>query len=56
MATTIIIRKRETKTFKDVSIQCERIYTLHLKGYGTDTMIDKVEEIFFKAMEKNGGY
>ena len=53
---TIIIRKRETKSFKTISIQCERIYTLHLKGYGSEKMLQMVEEIFFKAMQKNGGY
>lgn len=54
MATTIIIK--ETKTFKSVCIQCERIINLNLKGYGTQKMMEKVEEIFFKVMQKNGGY
>lgn len=37
------------KTFKEISAQCERIAKLYLKGYGTQKMIEKCEEIFFKA-------
>ena len=55
MATIIIKQKRE-KTFKDISIQCERIFTYHIKGYGTEKMYSLAEEIFFKVVQKNGGY
>jgi len=55
MATIIIKQKRE-KTFKDISIQCERIFTLHINGYGSEKMYKMVEEIFFNVIEKNGGY
>ena len=56
MKTTITITTKRTKTFKDVSVQCERIITMHLQGFGTDAMLEKVEKIFFKVMKKNGGY
>ena len=54
--TTIQIKQRRIKTFKDVSIQCERIFTLHNNGYGTANMIERCEIIFFSQMKKNGGY
>lgn len=56
MKTTITITTKNKKSFKEISVQCERIFTMHLHGYGTDTMIEKCETIFFKAMKKNGGY
>ena len=37
------------KTFKQISDQCERIARLYLKGFGTEKMIKKVEDIFFNA-------
>lgn len=53
--TTITIKR--TKTFNEISIQCERIFTLHIsQGYGTDKMFQKCETIFFKVLKKNGGY
>ena len=54
--TTITITQKRIKTFNDISIQCERIFTLRMKGFGTDAMLERVETIFFKVMEKNGGY
>ena len=35
------------KSFKVISAQIERIYSLYLKGYGTKRMIEKCESIFF---------
>lgn len=35
------------KTAKEIYAQCERIYAMYLKGYGTKKMIDAVENIFF---------
>ena len=54
MKTTITITTKRTKTFKDVSVQCERIITMHLNGFGTDAMLEKVEEIFFNVLKKHG--
>jgi len=56
MATAITIRERKVKTFKDVSIQLERIVTLYMNGYGNDRMMGFCEEVYFKALKKNGGY
>lgn len=53
---TATIKIKRIKSFNDISIQCERIFSLHLHGYGTEQMIEKCEAIFFKAMKKNGGY
>ena len=47
---------KTTKTFNQVSNQCERIITLHLKGYGTETMYQKEEAIYFFLLEKNDRY
>ena len=52
MATTIRIKR--VKTFNDISLQCERIFTLHIHGYGSDKMYEVCEEIFFKVLKKNG--
>ena len=52
MATTI--RVKRIKTFNDISLQCERIFTLHIKGYGSNKMYEVCEEIFFKVLKKNG--
>ena len=55
--TTITIKQKRVKSFNEISIQCERIFTLHVsKGLGTDKMYDMVEKIFFKVLKKNGGY
>ncbi len=35
------------KTFKQVMNQLERIHTLYVKGFGTEKMIRKCEDIFF---------
>ena len=35
------------KNFKEIAAQCERIFNLYLKGYGTEKMREKVESIFF---------
>ena len=53
---TIQVTSKRVKTFQDVSIQCERILTMHFHGYGTKTMIERVETIFFEMLKKNGGY
>lgn len=57
--TTIAIQHRvkRVKSFKDISIQCERIFTLHISnGYGTEKMYHMCERLYFKALQKNGGY
>jgi hypothetical protein len=55
--TTITIRQKRVKSFKEISIQCERIFTLHIsKGCGTDKMFETCESIYFKVLQKNGGY
>ena len=43
-----------TKTYNEISIQCERIFTLRMEGFGTDAMFERVETIFFKVLSKNG--
>ena len=53
---TIEIRQTKVKTFKDISIQCERIITLNLKGYGTSKMMQVVETVYFNVLKENGGY
>jgi hypothetical protein len=52
---TFIVNKR-IKSFQDVCSQCERIFNLHIKGYGSDKMYELVENIFFKVLKQNGGY
>lgn len=42
------------KTFKEISIQCERISTLYLEGFGTETMYQKCETIYLKIVAKIG--
>ena len=42
------------KTYKEISIQCERISTLYLKGYGTEAMYQKCETIYLKIIAKIG--
>jgi hypothetical protein len=55
--TTIKIKQKRVKTFNDISVQCERIFTLHISnGCGTEKMYEMVEEIFFNVLKKNGGY
>lgn len=44
----------KVKTFKEISVQCERIFTMHLKGYGTSHMIEICETIYFKLLKTNG--
>ena len=53
MKTTSITIKRN-KTFNEISIQCERISTLYLKGYGTDKMLQKCENIYMKIVAQKG--
>ena len=35
------------KTFKEISAQLERVYSLYLKGYGTKKMLETAEKFFF---------
>lgn len=56
MATTIRIEIKETKSFKDVSIQMERIITLYYQGYGSEKMYEFCEQLYFKLLKQNGGY
>lgn len=51
---TITHELRKIKSFRDISLQCERIFTLHINGYGTDKMYRLCESIYFKVLEKNG--
>ena len=41
------------KTFKQIAEQCERIYSLYLKGYGSTKMIEKAEK-FFNSQQNIG--
>ena len=34
------------KTFKQISAQIERVYSLYLKGYGTRKMLETAERFF----------
>ncbi len=54
--TTIVLRQRKVKTFKEVSVQMERIVTLYYKGYGSERMFHICEDIYFREYHKNGGY
>lgn len=54
--TTIVVRQRKVKTFKEVSVQMERIVTLYYKGYGSERMFRICEGIYFREYHKNGGY
>ena len=45
---------KKKKTYKEISIQCERISTLYLKGYGTEAMYQKCETIYLKIIAKIG--
>lgn len=42
------------KTFKEISLQCERIFNLHVCGFGTDRMFEMCEQIYFRLLAKNG--
>lgn len=35
------------KTFKEISAQLERVYSLYLKGFGTKKMLETAEGFFF---------
>ena len=52
----MIVKTRKVKTWKEVSIQVERIVTLYYKGYGSEKMFHTCENIYFREYEKNGGY
>lgn len=39
------------KTFKQISAQIERIYSLYLKGYGTKKMLETAENFFFSQRD-----
>ena len=52
----MIVKTRKIKTWKEVSIQVERIVTLYYKGYGSEKMFHTCENIYFREYEKNGGY
>lgn len=41
------------KTFKQVSTQLERIYSLYLKGFGTKKMLETAER-FFNSQQNIG--
>ena len=51
---TITIKIKRTKTFNDISVQMERIYTLNFNGYGSDRMLEKCEKIFSELLKKHG--
>lgn len=40
------------KTFKDISKQMERIWSLYYNGYGTDKMFQMCENFFMKLLAK----
>ena len=52
MKKQVIIRK--VKTYKDYSVQMERIYTMSFKGYGSAMMLEKCEQFFSVIIQKNG--
>ena len=54
MKKQVIIKDRKVKTYKDYSVQMERIYTLSFKGYGTTMMLEKCEQFFSVIISKNG--
>ena len=35
------------KNFKEIAAQCERIFSLYAKGFGTKKMLETAERIFF---------
>ena len=37
------------KTFRQIAAQCERIAKLYAKGFGTRTMLEKAESVFFSV-------
>ena len=41
------------KTFKEISAQLERVYSLYLKGYGTKKMLETAEK-FFSSRQRLG--
>ena len=41
------------KTFKEISAQLERVYSLYLKGYGTEKMLETAEK-FFSSRQRIG--
>jgi pentatricopeptide repeat protein len=45
--------KRRPKTQKEIMAQLERIYTLYLKGYGNNKMIEECEDIFERILKQN---
>ena len=40
---------KTVKTFKEICAQCERISKLYSKGFGTKTMLERAESIFFSV-------
>ena len=35
------------KNFKEIAAQCERIFSLYAKGFGTKKMLERAENYFF---------
>lgn len=56
MLVTIKKQIKRTKSFKDYSVQIERIITLYYQGYGNDRMYTFCEETYFRLLKENGGY
>ena len=50
------IKSKRIKSFKDVSIQMERIITLYNQGYGNKRIYEFCEQVYFKLLKENGGY
>lgn len=50
------IKTKKIKSFKDVSIQMERIITLYNQGYGNKKIYEFCEQVYFKLLNENGGY
>lgn len=42
------------KTFKQISTQLERIYTLYLHGYGTRRLVVRAERFVFSNIQNAG--
>ena len=47
------IKTKKVKSFKDVSIQMERIITLYYQGYGNERMYEFCEQVYFKLLKEN---
>lgn len=45
---------KKVKSFSEISMQCERIFMLHMMGFGTERMFSMCEVLFFRVLALNG--